>query len=214
MKEILCVLLFICPFVSQGVGLSDSAPVDLKVKTGKKSLEKLIQKYQSPSFQMRIKQDIFLSIIKTSLSSEGFLFIKHPKFRLDLKGKPSSLTVFDGSFLWHQADKKEKLVFKIKQPMQFQILTNFFNLKSFFDNFQINKYYKKDSFEFYNLQPKKDLHGLKEIFMKAGTFIVEIRLIWKDLNSWQKYTFSPPIKKDLPLETFKFSSTGFQIMDQ
>ncbi|MCY4321164.1 MAG: outer membrane lipoprotein carrier protein LolA [Bdellovibrionaceae bacterium] len=214
MKKSLLTLLFICFFMFQESGLSASEEAVLTLRPEEISLRKLIQKYQIPSFQMSIKQDIFLSIIKTNLSSEGILFIKHPQFRLDLKGKPSSLTLFDGSFLWHQADKTEKLVFKIKNPMQFQILTNFFDSKSFFDNFQISKYHKKGSLEFYSLDPKKDFHGLEQIFMKAGTFIIEIRLIWKDLNNWQKYTFSPPLKKNLPEETFKFSSTGFQVLDQ
>ncbi|MCZ0933002.1 MAG: outer membrane lipoprotein carrier protein LolA, partial [Oligoflexia bacterium] len=201
-------------FISLGKGKASFSETDSQIKQGEKALEKLLEKYQSSSFQVKIKQEVFLSVIKTNLISEGFLNIKGQKFRLDLKGKPSSLTVFDGSFLWHQADKKEKAVFKLKDPLQFQILTNFFNRKSFFKNFQIKEFHKKGSFELYHLQPKQEMKGLGEIFMKAGGFILEIRLIWKDLNNWQKYKLSKPSQKDFLPEMFEFPSDGFQVLDQ
>ena len=213
-KKTLLLFLVVSPFISLGEGENNLSKAKPQIKQGEKALEKLLKKYQNSAFQVKIKQEVYLSVIKTNLISEGFLNIKDQKFRLDLKGNPSSLTVFDGSFLWHQADKKEKVVFKLKDPMQFQILTNFFNVESFFKNFQIKEFHKKAQFEFYHLKPKQEMKGFGEIFMKAGGFILEIRLVWKDLNNWQKYKLSKPLQKDFPAEMFKFSTRGFQVMDQ
>ena len=185
-----------------------------EIKEGEKALKKLLEKYQSESFQLKIKQEVYLSLIKTNLISEGFLKVKAEKFILDLKGNPSSLTQFDGSFLWHQADKKEKIVFKLKNPMQFQILTNFFNSASFFKNFQIKDFKRKNKFMYYHLKPKQNIKDLKEIFIKAGDFILEIRLVWENLNSWQKYTLSKPSQEAFSDKIFQFPIGGFQVMDQ
>ena len=210
MQKIFILFLFVSPWVSLGdkKDLSEANPQS----KGERALRKLLKKYENSSFQVRVKQEVYLSVIKTNLSSEGFLNVKNQKFLLDLKGNPSSLTVFDGSFLWYQADKKEKLVFKLKDPMQFQILTNFFNTKSFLENFQIKEFHKKSQLEVYHLKPKQEMKGLEGIFIKARGFILEIRLVWKDLNNWQKYKLSQPVRKDFPQERFKFSTIGFQVI--
>ena len=214
MQKVFLIFLFLSPFISLGEGPVSFPKIDSQIKQGEKVLEKLLKTYQIASFQLKIRQEVFLSIIKTNLISEGVLNIKNQKFRMDLRGRPSSVTVFDGSFLWHQADRKEKTVFKLKDPLQFQILTNFFNAKNFFKNFQIKAFHKKGSFTLYHLQPKQEMKGLGEIFMKANDFILEIRLIWKDLNNWQKYKLSRPLQQDFSPEMFQFSSGGFQVLDQ
>ena len=184
------------------------------VKQGELALKKLLEKYPLSAFQVKISQEVFLAVIKTNLISNGFLSVKDQKFRLELEGKPSSLTVFDGRFLWHQVDKKEKVVFKLQDPLQFQILTNFFNQEEFFRNFQIKEFQKKDRYKLYHLQAKKEMKGLEKIFMKADNFILEIRVVWKNLNNWQKYKLSPPIQKNFPAKIFDFSVEGFQIVDK
>lgn len=212
-KSFLYLFLFVLPFFS----LAEQKAIpgqNPQIKSAESALEKLMDKYPALSFQLKIKQEIYLSIIKTNLSSKGVLNVKDDKFLLDLKGNPSSITLFDGSFLWHQADKKEKVVFKLKNLMQFQILTNFFNAKSFFENFQIQDFQKKGQVALYHLKPKQNMKNLKAVFMKAGGFILEIRLTWKDSNNWQKYTLSKPVQKDFEQEMFQFSTAGFQVMDQ
>ena len=185
-----------------------------RIKQGKLALKRLLEKYPLSSFQVKISQEVFLAVIKTNLISKGFLSVKNQKFRLDLKGKPSSLTVFDGQFLWHQADKTERVVFKIKDPLQFQILTIFFNQKELFENFQLKEFHKKDRYELYHLQAKREMEGLEKIFIKADKFILEIRVVWKSLSNWQKYKLSQPVQKNLSAETFKFPSEGFKIVDK
>ncbi|MDE0092681.1 MAG: outer membrane lipoprotein carrier protein LolA [Oligoflexia bacterium] len=215
-QKTLPLFLFIFPFVSLGEtkGKAQALEIRSHIKQGSAALKKTLEKYQLSSFQIQVSQEVFLSVIKTNWVSKGFLSVKNQKFRLDLEGKPSSLTVFDGHFLWYQADKRERLVFKLKNPLGFQILTNFFSWKDFFNNFQIKEFQKKDQFEFYRLQPKIEIKDLKEIFMKVDGFILEIRLIWQNLNNWQKYNFSPPAQKDFPVETFQFPVSGFQVKDQ
>ena len=214
MQKVFILFLFLFPCVSLTEEKAVSAETSQQIKQAETALKKILKQYQKASFQLKIKQEVYLSIIKTNLISEGLLNIKGQKFVLDLKGNPSSLTLFDGSFLWYQADKKEKVVFKLKDPMQFQILTNFFTIESFFENFQIKSFQRKNQFTFYHLEPKQEMKDLKEIFMKAGGFILEVRLTWKELNNWQKYTFSKPFQKNLSEKVFQFPSTGFQVMDQ
>ena len=73
---------------------------------------------------------------------------------------------------------------------------------------------RKKQFNLYHLQAKTELKNLADIFMKADDFILEIRLTWKDLNNWQKYQLSNPVKKDFPAELFQFQTSGFQVVDR
>ena len=180
--------------------------------TGEKELKKILKKYHLKSAQIRIKQEIFLTVIKTNLKSEGFLSFKANKFKLKLKGNPSSLSLFDGNFFWHQADRAEKVVFKLKNQPGFQFLAIFFNEKDFFKHWAVKKFQRKKSHYFFQLQPKKPEEALSTIFVKATTHIWELRLIWKDLNNWQKYTLSRPIEKSFPKKFFQFPSKDFQII--
>ena len=208
----LCFLLLFSPCFSLGAENRTLQNLS-QVKAGEKALEKLLKKYDKTSFQIKVKQEVFLSLIKTNLISEGVLNVKGQKFRLSLKGKPSSLTVFDGSFLWYQADTKEKVVFKLKDPMPFQILTAFFNKTSFLKAFQIKEFQKKGPFNFYHLQPQQEMKGLEGVFIKSADFILEIRLVWKDLKNWQRYKLSKPYKTDFSEEMFQFSVVDFQVID-
>ena len=191
-----------------------TTPLEKRIKQGELALKKLLEKYPQSSFQVKIHQEVFLSVIKTNLSSNGFLSVKNQKFRLELSGKPSSLTVFDGQFLWHQADKKEKVVFKLENPLQFQILTIFFNPKELYKSFQLKRFHKKNRYNLYELSVQKEMQGLEKVFIKADKFILEIRLIWKDLNNWQKYKLSPPIQKKFSEDFFKFPVKGFQVVNK
>ena len=214
MLKLLPFFLFILSSICLGKGADLSSELELRLKQGEENLKKLLLKYQNSGLQIEIKQEVYLSVIKTNLIGRGLLNIQAQKFYLDLKGNPSSLTVFDGSFLWHQADKKEKTVFKMKDPMQFQILTNFFNAESFFKNFQIKDFQKKEQVELYHLKSKQKIKALKNVFVKVkGGFMSEIRLTWEDLSNWQKYSLSKPLRKDFPTEMFQFSGAGFQVID-
>ena len=166
-KFLLSFCLSIFSFVCLGEGAGRSSELELRVKQGKETLKKLLLKYQNSGLQIEIKQEVYLSVIKTNLISRGLLNIQAQKFYLDLKGNPSSLTVYDGSFLWHQADKKEKTVFKLKNPMQFQILTNVFNAESFFKNFQIKDFQKKGQVELYHLKSKQKNKSFEVSFYKS-----------------------------------------------
>lgn len=153
-----------------------------------------------------------MSVIKTRVKSHGMLNIKAEKFHLNLQGEPSSLMLFDGNILWYQADTSEKVVFQLKSPSHIQILTSFFDEKRFFELFFIKQAKKTNQDYVFQLQPKKKIKGLSDIFVKAGSHISEIRLIWKELNNWQKYKFSKPMGKELPDKLFQFSTSGFQVI--
>ena len=183
-----------------------------KSSAGEKELKKILKNYHLKPIQIKIKQEVFLAIIKTNLKSEGFLSLQANKFKLELKGRPSSLSLFDGNFLWHQADRGEKVVFKLKNPPKFQVLTNFFNRTDFFKYWAIKKFLRKKPYYFFQLQPKNHTGALNEVFIKADTYILELRLTWKDLNNWQKYTLSKPVEKSFPKSFFQFTSKDFQII--
>lgn len=175
-------------------------------------LKQTLESYHLKTMQIKVEQEIFLSAITTSMKSHGILNIKGEKFQLELKGNPSSLMLFDGEFLWYQADKSEKTVFQLKNYPQMQILTSFFSKKDFFDMFYIKKARQQNQEYVFQLLPKKSINGLVEIFMKAGTHISEVRLVWKELNNWQKYKFSKPVHREFPDKYFQFSSSGFQVI--
>ena len=162
--------------------------------------------------QIKIEQEIFLSAIKTRLKSHGLLNIKGEKFYLKLKGQPSSVMLFDGDILWYQADNSEKVVFQVKKPSHIQILTSFFDEKRFFELFFIKQSKKTNQDYVFQLQPKKEIEGLSDIFVKVRSHVSELRLIWKELNNWQKYEFSKPLAKELPDKLFQFSTSGFQVI--
>ena len=177
-------------------------------------LKKSLQNYTVESFEIPIKQETFLSIIKTSLKSEGSLFVSKEKFRLELKGNPSSLSVFDGKNLWYQPDKKEKLVFKLKQS--FQNLNRFFNYEDLLKNFEIKDFKNQKTSHIYQLQPKKN-SVLESVYLKTDTkSIREIRLRWKNANNWQRYYLSPPLikKQNKEDKLFVFPSAGFKIIEK
>ena len=195
--------------------LTQETAEDKKFEKARTSLKKVFQGYQYSSLIIPVKQEVFLSIIKTGLVSKGSIFLQNEKFRLDLKGKPSSRALFDGLFLWHQPDLAEKVVFKLKKPAEIQMLNHFFLKDKFFDNFKIVDFKSNNRFLFYHLKPKKEIRDLKEVFMKTDAKIVlELRFVWKNSNSWQKYSFLKPVIKKNPEALFKWNPTGFRILEK
>ena len=184
-------------------------------KEAQTSLKKVFQGYRSSSLVIPVKQEVFLSIIKTALVSRGFIFLQNEKFRLDLKGKPSSRVLFDGLVLWYQPDLAEKVVFKLNKPAETQMLSYFFLKDNFFDKFKIIDFRSNNGFLFYHLQPKREISDLKEIFMKTDTTtVLELRFVWNNSNSWQKYSLLKPVIKKNPEAFFKWNSTGFRILER
>ena len=180
--------------------------------TAQSSLREVLKDYQLKAIQIKVEQEIFLSAVQSSIKSQGFLNLKGEKFRLELKGNPSSLLLFDGEFLWYQADKEEKTVFRLKEHPQIQLLTGFFSEKNFFKSFHIKKTRRQRQDYILQLEIKKEIEGLSEIFIKVSSYISEVRLIWKDLNNWQKYKFSKPLYKELSDKFFQFNPTGFKVI--
>ena len=176
------------------------------------ALKKVLNNYQSTTLQINMEQEIFLSAIQTNIKSQGQLHSQGEKFYLKLEGHPSSVMIFDGKFLWYQADASEKVVFQLTNPSDIQILTRFFDEKKFFQNFHIQKARKVNQEYVLQLSPKKKLAGLSEIFMKFGQHISELRIVWKELDNWQKYKFSKPKNKSFPDKHFQFSISGFQVI--
>ena len=189
--------------------------IEKDFSTARQSLEKLLQNYKADSFIIPLRQDLFLSILKMNLTNQGKIYIKGEKFRLDLKGNPSNLSVFDGVFLWYQPDLKEKLVFKIKNPSEVQKISTFFEIESLLNKLELIDFVQKKPFKVYHFKPKKKIQGLKEIFMKSnGKWIVEMRFIWDDLNTWQKYTLSKPVLKKNPSQLFEWTQKEYRILEK
>lgn len=183
-------------------------------KTGYSLIEKTLEHYNSKSFTLKVKQEIFLTSIKESIESSGSLNKKGNRFQLELKGEPSSSFLFDGKFLWYQPDTSEKLVFQFQNHPQIHLLNGFFSAKKFFELFEIGNRKQKKQTHIIQLFPKEEIKGLKEIFMKINSHILEVRIIWEDLNNWQKLSFSKPIYKSFPKNFFQFSKEGFQVIQK
>lgn len=208
MQSILCFFLLL---VFSPYSIAKQSQASAQNQTAIRVLKSNFKQYKLTNFKINVEQEIFISGIKSTIKSKGTLSIHGDKFRMKLYGNPSSLLVFDGTFLWYQADIKERTVFKIHKPSQIQILTSFFNKTSFFKNFNIKKSQKNNKTYIFQIQPKTEITGLNEMFLQAGSYISELRLIWKDLDNWQKYTFSKPKHIKHP-QSFTFSSAGFQVI--
>ena len=176
------------------------------------ALKKAFQNNCEQAVQIKIRQELFLTSIQKSIVSYGVLSMKGRKFKLELKGEPSSLSVFDGNFLWHQADTSEKTVFQLTNHPQIQTLTDFFESTSFSEGFQIKQVQQFNKSYVLELAPKKNIKGLKTVFMRVDSYISQLRMIWKDLSNWQKLDLEKPECKGLSDSFFQFSSTGFQII--
>lgn len=193
-----------CPLV-----LSQEKPAP-----GRSQLKKVLQKYSLKPVRIPIHQEIFLSGIQSPIQSQGHLDIHKERFLLLLKGEPSSKMLFDGNILWYQPDLKEKLVFQIQSPSQIQMLSHFFNSESFFKNFKIKESIRKNQNDFFHFLPRQNKEALSDIFMKTSSYISEIRLVWRDLNNWQKYKLSRPTSQTFPKKHFQFSPLGFEVISQ
>ena len=91
-------------------------------------------------------------------------------------------------------------------------MTHWFDEKSFFDHFLIQQAQEKNTDYILQLSPKKEITGLKAIFIKLSPHIAELRIVWEDLDNWQKYHFAKPIPKSIPDKNFQFSTEGFQVI--
>ena len=211
MKAIYCIFLFSFPCLSQTRQTAEQKKPS-PVLTNQQMLSPTFNHYHSKTIQIEVEQEIFLSSIKTSMKSQGLLNIKGNLFHLKLEGSPPSLMVFDGKSLWYQADTDEKVVFQLKNPSQIQVLTSFFDEDLFFKSFLIKQSQKTGQGYVFQLVPTKNIEGLSEIFMKVHSHITEIRIIWNNLNNWQKYKLSKPTSKKLPARLFQFSTDGFQLI--
>ena len=212
MKAIYYLALF---FFSPGLSSQDKPQAQSgmsSIQTAQQALRQTLQNYHLKPIQIKIEQEIFLSAVKTSMKSHGVLDVKGKIFNLKLTGQPSSVMLFDGKFLWYQPDTSEKVVFQLKKPSRIQILTSFFDETSFFKHFRIQKARKKGPNYILQLLPKKQIEGLSEIFIKFDSHISEFRIIWKDLNNWQKYKFSKPMDKKFSDQHFQFFTAGFQVI--
>ena len=211
-----CFLFISCfCFISQATQKTKAPIKPLSSSKNQKAqliLKQALNNYHLKTLQIKIKQEIFLPAIKISMKSQGTLSLKGEKFHLSLKGNPSSLILFDGKFLWYQADTSEKVVFKLKDFPPIQILTNLFNAQKFFEHFHIEQAKKKSSSYIFQLLTNEKIEGLSEVFIKVHSHIAELRLIWQGLENWQKYTFSKPLSKKLPDSYFQFSTSGFQVI--
>ena len=197
------------------VSPASHAQSDLALKKqARLTLKKALKKYRLKTMQIKVRQEFFITSIKESMKNYGVLNKNGKKFYLKLTGQPSSISLFDGQFLWYQTDINEKLVFQLKDHPQIQMLSALFDEKSFFELFQIQQAKKNKSFYILQLLPKKEIVNLNELFVKVGSHISEIRILWKDLDNWQKLLFSKPIYKKFPKDFFHFSTSGFQVLTE
>lgn len=205
-------LLFVC-FSSFSLSRPTYADLSLK-ESARQDLSRVLEKYHSQMTKMKVSQEIFLSPLQLQMKSSGFLSLHEKKFLLQLKGQPSLFILFDGEFLWYQADQKEKVVFKIKSAYPSQILSHFFDTNSLFENFQMEEVRKTNSGYILQLSPKRKMEKLQFIFVKWSSYISEIRMTWKDLNNWQKYSLSKPTPQSFPSDYFQFDTSHFQVISK
>lgn len=179
-------------------------------------LKKVLSKYQNKNIYFKIRKEFSLPVINTIIKERGSFFISDNKFKIAMKGESNYLMVFDGQYLWYQADLKEKIVFKLKDHPDIYLLFSLFNSEQFFKYFKIEKAVKKGARLYhFELSSKGQISDLKSMSLIVGSYIQESKMIWNDLDQWQKYKFlNPWEKKYFSKSTFEFQSQGFEVISK
>lgn len=181
-------------------------------KKAKHHLQNVFKKYKFQSMKIALTQEVFLESLQESIKTKGVLNKKNHKFQLKLQGNPGSLLLFDGTFLWYQADLTENIVFQLQDSKHMTLVNDLFYEKSFFQTFKIHKVKNIKNIYVLHLVPKKNIPALKDLFIKVGSHILEIRLVWDNTKDWQKISFKKPQKLAFAKNYFTFSTKNFQIM--
>ncbi len=208
--------LFLGVFLFSNLSFSKTSDFKQTKERSLSFLKKALNKYQSQSIYFKIEKQLFLPEIEETIKEVGDFYIEKQKFRLSINGNPSYLMVFNGEYLWYQSDRKEKIVFKLKDHPQIDLFFRLFDSTRFFEYFSIQKFEKRNKgVYFFHLKTKKNIEGIKKIFMEVGNYIQEIKIVWDDVGQWQRYKFlNPWVKKSFPKSKFQFSEKNFEVISK
>ena len=179
-------------------------------------LRTVLKKYYNRSIYMKMKKEMYIAAIEKKTSEKGELHFQKGKFRISMNSQPAYLTVFDGSHLWYQSDRSEKIVLKFAVHSQIELFSALFDYQSFFKIFSVDtfSFQKNPRRYFYVLTPKKAMGDISKVILSCGKNINGVKMFWEDLGNWQYYIFSNPwFKKSFSDSLFVFNAKGFEILE-
>ena len=188
----------------------------LQNKKAFKHLQFILRKYRNQNVYIKITKKTHIAVLQKQTSENGDLYLeKNGKFRISINSQPAPLLVFDGSYLWYQPDREEKLVLKFDSHPQISLFSSLFNYEKFFDSFSaIPVHQKKINYHAYILEPKKNMKPISKMILSCGKYINGVKILWEGSGDWQYYIFSKTwFRKHFPENLFIFNTQGFEIME-
>ena len=181
-----------------------------------KYLKTVLRRYKNRNLYMKITKKNKIAALNKETVEEGSLYWERTgKFRIAVGSQPASLLIFDGSFLWYQPDREEKLVLKFKAHPQIELFSSLFDHERFFNFFSVFSVRQKQKGHYsYILSPKEDKGTISKIILSCGKNINGLKILWQDLGNWQHYAFSKLwFRKQLSGSLFVFNIAGFEVLE-
>ena len=178
-------------------------------------LQMVLQKYQSKNIYMKVTKTSHIAAIGKQTSETGDLYLRSGRFRLSIQGEPASLMIFDGSFLWYQPDRAEKVVLKFKNHPQIGLFASLFDYKSFFKFFLVTPMkLKRKNHYIYVLELKNPTDAISKMILSCGKNINAVKILWQELGNWQSYVFSKLwFRKHMLKNLFVFNTKDFEVVE-
>ena len=190
----------------QGISLQDQKAFS--------HLKTVLRRYKNRNLYMKITKETYIAAIGKKTVEQGDLYLeKSRKFRFTINSHPSSLMIFDGSHLWYQPDRGEKVVLKFKTHPQIELFSSLFEYEKFFEFFSVTSV-KKERQYFYILKPKQVVNTVENMILSCGKNINGVKVLWEGLGNWQYYIFSNLwFRQKLSKSLFVFNAQGFEILE-
>ena len=198
------------------ISLIKESKTVLQDKKAFKYLQFILSKYRKQNVYIKITKKTHIDAIKRQTTEEGDLYLeKSGKFRIAINSQPASLLLFDGSFLWYQPDREEKLVLKFDSHPQINLFSSLFNYEKLFNLFSVVSIRQKKTNHYaYILEPKEKIKPVSKIILSCGKNINGVKILWEGLGDWQYYIFSNIwFRKYLSKNLFVFNTKNFEVLD-
>ena len=213
-------LLFFMVLLMAGKPHAESSQKDpLKRVSAKERLQRLksvLETYHKRNIYIRM--DIFskIKVLNQRTRKSGYFYIQDHKFRLKTDSKPSSLSLFDGSYLWHQPNLDEKMVFKLENHPFIKSLPNLFHKDRFFKIFKVLSSAKLGDFYLFQIQPLSKISEIDRIHLTVSKKQIQrFEIFWSGLESSEEYIVTQQwFKKSFSRSLFEFSGRGFEILSR
>lgn len=179
-------------------------------------LKQVLKKYKNQNVLMKIDKNLYIPSLNQTIKETGLFYLSKYKFRLQIQSPSESLIVFDGSYLWNQADLEKEVVLKSQaNHSYFYLFSHIFSAEHFFKTFKVISSHKKGDLSVYHIEPIKKKVEIQKIILTIGGHVQKLDVIWSDLNNSQSYRFHKVLfQKYMSPSLFKFKTKYFKVIEK